>query len=137
MKDVSSLECVLISAHWNEFGATISDIPATVAVRPLVVIDISPKVASNPSYAATAADVLHWEAQYGRISEGSVVFIRSDWSLRWEEYALNGTPDVIPGVSLEALRLLHLGRGILFHGSLHPLTCHFSYWALILPGLSL
>ena len=87
-------------------------------------IDISAKVASNPSYAATAADVLQWEAKYGRISEGSVVFVRSDWSLRWEEYVQSGTPDVIPGVSLEALKLLHLSRRILFHGSLHPLTCY-------------
>ncbi|TIP55497.1 cyclase family protein, partial [Mesorhizobium sp.] len=31
-------------SHWNPLGATISDLPATYAVRPLVVIDISGKV---------------------------------------------------------------------------------------------
>jgi hypothetical protein len=35
-------------AHWNEYGSTISDIPPTVAVRPLVVIDISKKCAHTP-----------------------------------------------------------------------------------------
>ena len=31
-------------AHWDQYGATISDIPATFAVRPLVVINIADKV---------------------------------------------------------------------------------------------
>ena len=35
-------------AHWDEYGATISDLPATYAVRPLVVIDIHEKVAADP-----------------------------------------------------------------------------------------
>ena len=28
-------------AHWNELGATISDVPPTVALRPLVVINVT------------------------------------------------------------------------------------------------
>ena len=39
-------------AHWNEYGATISDVPPTVALRPLVVIDISDAVAADPGYYA-------------------------------------------------------------------------------------
>ena len=35
-------------AHWDEYGATISDLPATYAIRPLVVIDIHEKVAADP-----------------------------------------------------------------------------------------
>jgi kynurenine formamidase len=34
-------------AHWDEYGATISDLPPTYAVRPLVVIDIHEKVAAD------------------------------------------------------------------------------------------
>lgn len=34
-------------AHWSEFGATISDVPPTVSLRPLVVIDITAKVAQD------------------------------------------------------------------------------------------
>ncbi len=33
-------------AHWDEYGATISDLPPTYAVRPLVVIPIREKVAA-------------------------------------------------------------------------------------------
>lgn len=104
-------------AHWNEFGATISDLPATIAVRPLVVINIAGNVLDNSTYAATVSDVKAWEARHGvRVPEGSVVFFRSDWSKGWQRYATEGVPAEFPGVTLAALKLLHLSRGILFHG---------------------
>lgn len=102
-------------AHWDEYGATISDLPPTYAVRPLVVIDIHEQVAQNPGYHATVADIQAWETKYGQIPEGSVVMIRSDWSQKWSDVKrFNQKP--FPGVSLEALQFLHLNRRILFHG---------------------
>jgi len=46
--------------------------------------------------------------------------VRSDWSRRWTDdparaLALAADP-VFPGVGLDALKFLHLRRGILFHG---------------------
>merc|ERR1719221_2400776 len=73
-------------SHWNEYGATISDLPPTFALRPLVVINIVPKVLDNPKYAACVSDVEDWEKKHGRVPEGSVVFFRSDWSKKWSEY---------------------------------------------------
>jgi kynurenine formamidase len=102
-------------SHWNPLGATISDLPATYAVRPLVVIDISGKVATDQGYHLQVADIEAWEKKHGRIPEGSVVFVRSDWYKRWSDPAkFNVTP--FPGVGLEALKFLHLERKILFHG---------------------
>lgn len=102
-------------AHWDEYGATISDLPPTYAIRPLVVIDIHEQVAKDPGYHATVADIQAWEAKHGRITEGSVVMIRSDWYKKWAEIErFNQKP--FPGVSLEALQFLHLERNILFHG---------------------
>ena len=102
-------------AHWDEYGATISDLPATYAIRPLVVIDIHEQVAQDPGYHATVADLQAWEAKYGRIPEGSVVMFRSDWYKKWaERERFNQKP--FPGVSLEALQFLHKERNILFHG---------------------
>ncbi len=104
-------------AHWNEYGATLSDLPATVAVRPLAVVDITPQVAKDPGYHATAADVLSWEKQHGRVPAGSAVFFRSGWGLKWDEYTASGEmPASFPGVSLDALKFLHLNRSILVHG---------------------
>lgn len=102
-------------AHWDEFGATISDLPATYAIRPLVVIDVHEKVAEDPGYHLQVADVEAWEAKYGRIPEGAVVMVRSDWYKRWSDVErFNRKP--FPGVGLEALKFLHLQRRILFHG---------------------
>ena len=72
-------------AHENEHGATISDIPPTVALRPLVVINVAPKVARDPGYQATVADIKGWERSHGPIPSGSVVMIRSDWSKKWND----------------------------------------------------
>ena len=66
-------------AHFYEYGATISDLPATYGIRPLVVIDIHEKVEKDPGYHATIADIKAWETKYGKIPEGSVVAIRSGW----------------------------------------------------------
>jgi kynurenine formamidase len=102
-------------AHWDEFGATISDLPATFAIRPLVVVDIHAKVEKDPGYHCTVEDIKAWEKKYGRIPAGAVVMIRSDWHKIWSDVArFNQKP--FPGVKLDALKFLHLERKILFHG---------------------
>jgi kynurenine formamidase len=102
-------------AHLNEHGATISDIPPTVALRPLAVVNVAPKVAVDPGYQATVADIKAWERQHGPIPAGSVVMIRSDWSKKWHERE-RFTTQPFPGVTLAALQYLHLKRHILMHG---------------------
>jgi len=102
-------------AHFYEYGATISDLPATYGIRPLVVIDIHEKVEKDPGYHATIADIKAWETKYGKIPEGSVVAIRSDWYKKWKETD-RFAKKPFPGTKLDALKLLHLERKILFHG---------------------
>jgi len=121
-------------AHWDEYGATISDLPPTYAVRPLVVVDIHEKVAADEGYHATVDDVKAWEAEHGPIPEGSVVMIRSDWYKKWNDVArFNQKP--FPGITLDALKYLHLERKILFHGH-EPLdtdttpTLEGEYWLM-------
>ena len=89
--------------------------PATFAVRPLVVISIVPQVKKNFNYSLTVADIRKWEIDNGRIPAGSVVFVRSDWSKRWPSPQLPKLKK-FPGVSLKALEFLHQERHILFHG---------------------
>jgi kynurenine formamidase len=103
-------------AHWNPDYPAIDELPPTFTLRPLVVIPIQSQVAKNPNYALQIADILAWEKKHQtRIPEGSVVFVRSDWSKDWPN------PDLakrkkFPGVSLSALKFLHQERHILFHG---------------------
>ena len=102
-------------AHFSPLGATISDLPPTYAVRPLVVINIADKVAKDVNYHMTVADIAQWEKHHGRIPEGSVVMVRSDWYKKWDDpQRFQSRPH--PGVQLEAIKFLHLQRKILFHG---------------------
>lgn len=102
-------------AHWAPEYPAIDELPATYAVRPLVVISIVNQVASNPGYPLQVSDIERWEAKNGKIPAGSVVMVRSDWSKEWPNPVL-ATREVFPGVSLDALKFLHQQRHILFHG---------------------
>jgi kynurenine formamidase len=102
-------------AHWAPEYPAIDELPATYAVRPLVVISIVDQVAKNPNYHLQVQDILDWEAKNGRIPKGSVVMVRSDWSKEWPNPEL-ATRSEFPGVSLDALKFLHLQRKILMHG---------------------
>jgi kynurenine formamidase len=102
-------------AHWAPEYPAIDEIPATYTIRPLVVISIEDKVKKDYGYALQVDDIEAFEAKNGTIPEGSVVFVRSGWSKEWPDPALaKKTP--FPGVSLDALKFLHLQRKILFHG---------------------
>ena len=107
-------------AHWAPEYAGIDELPPTFAVRPLVVISIVSQVKKKGDYHLQVSDITAWEKENGRIPEGSVVMVRSDWSKKWtsdpaKAVALAADP-VFPGVSLKAIQFLHLKRKILFHG---------------------
>jgi kynurenine formamidase len=107
-------------AHWDPNYPAIDELPATYAVRPLVVINTAPQVRRDPKYFLHTAGVKAWEKRHGRIPAGSVVMVRSDWSERWTEdpqqaKALAADPN-FPSVGLDALKFLHRKRHILFHG---------------------
>ena len=107
-------------AHWAPEYPAIDEIPATYAVRPLVVISIVDKVKHKGDYHLQVSDIRAWEKEHGRIPEGSVVMVRSDWSKRWTTDAAKARAlaldRVFPGVGLKAIKYLHLQRRILFHG---------------------
>ena len=102
-------------AHWDPHYPTIDELPATIAVRPLVVISIVDQLARSPGYHLSVADVEAFERAHGRIPEGGVVFVRSDWSKAWPAAGL-AERRPFPGVSLAALQFLHEQRKILMHG---------------------
>ena len=118
-------------AHWNPQFPAIDELPPTFALRPLVVVSIVEQVKADPGYSLQVPDLLDWEGRNGRIPEGSVVFVRSDWSKGWPQDEEMDPPKHksetwpnptlsgrrrFPGVSLQALRFLHEQRHILLHG---------------------
>jgi kynurenine formamidase len=69
----------------------------------------------EPGYHLQVSDIEAWETKNGFVPEGSVVMVRSDWSKSWPDLAL-ARQATFPGVSLAALKFLHVQRHILFHG---------------------
>ncbi|MEY4173884.1 MAG: hypothetical protein RI900_1049 [Actinomycetota bacterium] len=102
-------------AHWNPIYPAIDELTDTLALRPLAVISIVSQVQQDFGYALKVDDIVRWEAEHGRVPAGSVVMVRSDWHKGWND------PDFVarapfPGVSLDALKFLHLERRIVMHG---------------------
>ena len=104
-------------AHWHPCFPAIDELPATLALRKLVVISIANQVARDVNYHLAPADVLAWEKKHGKVPAGSVVMVRSDWSKRWPDKAkIQPADGKFPGATLDALKLLHLERKVLLHG---------------------
>ena len=79
---------------------------------PLVVSDISEKVAKDVHYAVTVDDIKVYEAAYGDIPEGAFVALRTDWAKNWPDndklcgFDEEGNENA-PGWSLEALKYIY------------------------------
>lgn len=87
--------------------------PATMPVENFVaaacVIDVSDKAAKDDDYLMTVDDILAFESAHGRIKDGALVLMRTDWSKRTDPDAfLNGGH--CPGPSVEAMRFLAEAR---------------------------
>ncbi|MET3515085.1 kynurenine formamidase [Pseudacidovorax sp. 1753] len=76
-------------AHWitgrDLAGNTVDTIDAQNFLAPAVVIDASREVADNPDWLLTVPYLQQWEERHGRISEGSWVLFRTDWSKRVDD----------------------------------------------------
>ncbi len=88
---------------------------------PLCVIDITPKLAKDPTYAATAEDIKEYEAKYGPIPDGAFVALRTDWYKNWPDMnALSGIAEDgsenFPGWSLDALKYIYEVRNAAANG---------------------
>ena len=100
--------------HFAEGHQTIDKIPISQLIGKAVVIDISAKSAGDSDYRLTRDDVLAFERRYGRIREGTIVLLRTDWSKRWPDrksYFGDDTPNDVsrlhfPSFSEAAARLL-------------------------------
>ncbi|MEH1861970.1 MAG: cyclase family protein [Nostoc sp.] len=112
------------SFHSSAVG--IDQYPAQSLVVPAVVINVCQTTAVNPDYALTVADVLAWEAEYGKISGGCVVILNTGWQKKWLDksaflnHDAQGTPH-FPGFGSNATQFLLderqiVGVGIDTHG---------------------
>lgn len=107
--------------HFAKGGALSEAYDVRSLVFPLCVVDITEQVARDVHYAATAADLRAYEAQYGPIPDGAMVVLRTDWSKRWPDMNALSNFDAeggehTPGWSLEALRYIYETRNAAANG---------------------
>src|SRR5690606_31305494 len=86
-------------------------------VLPLVVIDNSEEMTTNPDFTLSVADILEFEKEHGKIEPGTFVALRTDWSKRWPDVEAFNNKDEngnnhLPGWGLEALKFLFEERKI-------------------------
>jgi kynurenine formamidase len=100
--------------HFAEGHPSIGDVPLDRLMGAAVVIDVSKQAASDPIYRLTPDDVAAFERAHGRIPEGAIVLLRTDWSRFWpnvKQYLGDDTPGdasklKFPGYGVEAARVL-------------------------------
>ena len=107
--------------HFAKGGALSEAYDVRSLVFPLCVVDITEQVAKDVHYAATAADLRAYEAQYGPIPDGAMVVLRTDWSKRWPDMNALSNFDAeggehTPGWSLEALQYIYETRNAAANG---------------------
>jgi len=73
--------------HFAEGRQTVDEIPLSQLVGPAVKIDVSAKVNANRDYQITVDDLEAWEAQHGRIAEGSIVLLETGFGNHWPDRA--------------------------------------------------
>ena len=107
--------------HFAKGGALSEAYDVRSLVFHLCVVDITEQVTNDVHYAATAADLRAYEAQYGPIPDGAMVVLRTDWSKRWPDMNALSNFDAeggehTPGWSLEALRYIYETRNAAANG---------------------
>lgn len=99
-------------AHFTKGGMTQDQIPVKDMILPLVVFDMTPKLANNPNRAWSANDIKTWEAAHGPVPAGSFAALRTDMSKEWETNPVHFKRYPFPAWSLEAIKFLFEQRHV-------------------------
>jgi kynurenine formamidase len=112
--------------HWitGRDGDDVSQIPVQRLIGPAAVIDLTAKVADNPDYLLTIADVEEWETTSGQLTAGAWLLLRTGWETRGhsQEAFLNAddTGSHTPGVAVDCAEWLATQRDITGLGAWRP-----------------
>jgi kynurenine formamidase len=96
--------------HFSPDGMSADQIPLSMLIVPLVVVDIREKAAENPDAQLTLEDLRKWERRYGRIPKDACVAMNSGWAAKvntpeFRNADANGVLH-FPGFHIEAAQFL-------------------------------
>lgn len=96
--------------HFAPDGMSADQIPLSMLIVPLVVVDIREKAEENPDAQLTVEDLRRWERRYGRIPKDACVAMNSGWSekINTPEFRNADANGVLhfPGFHFEAVQFL-------------------------------
>ncbi|MEE4025085.1 cyclase family protein [Gordonia sp. PKS22-38] len=104
--------------HWitGRDGDDVSQIPVQRLIGKAAVLDLTAKVADNPDYLLTIADVEEWEGTHGQLDAGTWLLLQTGWESRGGSEAefLNAddTGSHTPGVASDCAEWLAAQRDI-------------------------
>ena len=71
--------------HFAEGRATTDRVPLERLIGEAAVVDVSEDAARDRDYRLDVRGLEAWEAAHGRIGEGTIVLVRTDWSKFWPD----------------------------------------------------
>ncbi len=108
--------------HFAEARLTADQIPLSSLITTASVVDVTASADANPDYLLSADDLVAWEAEHGRIADGTALLIRTGWSSRWNDRtaylgtSMTGPESVpelhFPGIGTDAAQWLVDNRDI-------------------------
>ena len=103
-------------AHFSATGATMDMIPLDDMILPLVVLDDTPYLGTDPAHAFSVSDLLAWEQVHGRVPKGAFAALRTDMSKDWTRDPARFKRDPFPAWSLAVVKMLVEDRGVVAIG---------------------
>jgi kynurenine formamidase len=103
-------------AHFDEKGITMDEIPLKQMILPLIVLDDTPYLKSDPNHAFSVADLKQWERKNGRVPKGAFVALRTDMSKDWDTNPERFKRAPFPAWAFETIKFLYEQRGAVATG---------------------
>ena len=93
-------------AHFDPDGMTMDQLPLQQMILPLVVLDITPLLATDPNHALSVDDIKAWEKDHGQVPAGSFAALRTDMYKDWDSNPERFKRAPFPAWSLAAIKFL-------------------------------
>lgn len=103
-------------AHFSETGRTMDQIPLDQMVLPLIILDNTGHMKSDPNHAFSLDDLKAWEAKHGRIPAQSFVALRTDMSKDFQSNPDYFKRSPFPAWSFEVIKFLYEERDVVATG---------------------
>ena len=93
-------------AHFSADGMTMDQIPLKQMILPLIVIDVTPMLATDANHALTVDDIKAWEKTHGPVPAGAFTALRTDMYKDWDSNPERFKRNPFPAWSLAAIKFL-------------------------------